>query len=54
MKHKCDAIHIRVDPELREQLERLAAADERPMSAWVRRVLKAEAARHAPSQSEAA
>jgi predicted transcriptional regulator len=38
-------INVRVDGELRERLERLAAAEDRPLSWLVRRALRAEAAR---------
>jgi hypothetical protein len=38
-------INVRVEPELRERLEALARAEDRPLSSLVRRVLRAEAAR---------
>jgi predicted HicB family RNase H-like nuclease len=37
-------INVRVDAELRQQLERLARAEDRPLSSLVRRVLRREAA----------
>jgi predicted DNA-binding protein len=36
-------LNIRVEAELRERLERLAREEDRPLSAWVRRVLRAKA-----------
>jgi predicted transcriptional regulator len=52
--HLPDTIHVRIPPDLREQLERLADAEDRPLSSLVRRVLKAEAARHtAPNYATA-
>ena len=47
-------IHIRVPVALHEQLALLAAKEERPLSSLVRRMLRAEAARHASAQSEQA
>jgi len=46
---KSDAtLHVRLEPELRSQLEELARAEDRPLSSLVRRVLRAEAARRGP------
>jgi predicted transcriptional regulator len=39
-------LHVRLEPELRSQLEEIARAEDRPLSSLVRRVLRAEAARH--------
>ena len=47
-------IHVRIPPDLREQLERLANAEDRPLSSLIRRVLRVEAARRAAEQSEKA
>jgi predicted transcriptional regulator len=33
-------IHIRVPPDLHAQLARLASAEERPVSTWIRRALR--------------
>jgi predicted HicB family RNase H-like nuclease len=47
-------IHIRVPVALHEQLALLAAKEERPLSSLVRRMLRAEAARHAAQSEQAA
>jgi predicted transcriptional regulator len=47
-------INVRVDGELRAQLERLARAEDRPLSSWVRRALRAEAARRSSTEQAAA
>jgi predicted transcriptional regulator len=41
-------LHVRLEPELRSQLEQIARAEDRPLSSLVRRVLRAEAARRGP------
>jgi predicted transcriptional regulator len=38
-------IVVRIDPELRRDLEQIAQAEDRPMSSWVRRVLRSEVRR---------
>jgi predicted HicB family RNase H-like nuclease len=54
MEHKSDAtIHVRLEPELRSQLEEIARAEDRPLSSLVRRVLR-EAARRSDGEREAA
>ena len=54
MKAKSQSqLSIRVEAKLRQQLERLARAEDRPLSYLVRRVLRAEAAR-AQTQERAA
>jgi hypothetical protein len=45
-------LNCRVEPELRERLERLAAAEDRPLSWLVRRALRAEAARAGADQRD--
>jgi hypothetical protein len=50
--HLEDTIHIRIGTELREQLARLATAEERTVSAWARKVLR-EAAQRAGSEQAA-
>jgi predicted transcriptional regulator len=46
-QHKHTTIHVRLDPDLLEQVERLAVAEERPLSSWVRRALREVAQRQA-------
>jgi predicted transcriptional regulator len=46
MERKIDStVHVRLEAELREQLEALARAEDRPLSYVIRRTLRAEAAR---------
>ena len=55
MEHKPDtSLHVRLKPELREQLLRLAIEEERPLSSLVRRVLRAELARREQATGRAA
>jgi predicted HicB family RNase H-like nuclease len=54
MEHKPDTtLHVRVEPELRSEIERLATADERSLSSWVRRELRDAARRQAGSEQAA-
>jgi predicted HicB family RNase H-like nuclease len=46
MESEKSQLNVRVDAELRERLERLAREEDRPLSAWVRRVLRAAAQAH--------
>jgi predicted transcriptional regulator len=48
------SVSIRIEPSLRQRLEALARAEDRPFSYLVRRALRAEAARRADQQSEQA
>jgi hypothetical protein len=43
-------LHVRLEAELRSQLEELARAEDRPLSSLVRRVLRAEAARRSEGE----
>jgi predicted transcriptional regulator len=45
MSNPGSQINVRVDVELRERLERLARAEDRPLSSFVRQVLRGEALR---------
>lgn len=42
---KTAMINIRVEEELKAELERLAAADERPLSSYVLKILRAHVAK---------
>jgi predicted transcriptional regulator len=54
VERKPDAtLHVRLEPELRSQLEELAAAEDRPLSYLVRRALRAEAARRQQQEQAA-
>jgi predicted transcriptional regulator len=46
-------LHVRLEPELRNRLEELAAREDRPLSSLVRRVLRA-ATREAETRGQAA
>jgi hypothetical protein len=47
-------LHVRVEPELLAALEALARAEERPVSAWVRRALRSEVRRERGDRGEGA
>jgi predicted transcriptional regulator len=49
---KLEPLSIRLEPGLRQQLEAMAKAEDRPVAYLIRRVLRAEAARR--EQGEAA
>jgi predicted transcriptional regulator len=46
-------INVRVDAGLRAELERLARAEDRPLSSLVRRALRREALSRAPAEEHA-
>jgi predicted transcriptional regulator len=45
MNRNMENIVVRIDPELRRDLEQIALQEDRPMSSWVRRVLRSEVRR---------
>jgi len=55
MERKSDStVHVRLEPELRQRLERLARAEDRPLSSLVRLALRSEADRREQSQGATA
>jgi predicted transcriptional regulator len=54
MKDKLQSVSVRLESELRERLEELARAEDRPMSYLIRRALRAEAARRERQEGAAA
>jgi hypothetical protein len=54
MTRKLENLTIRLEPETREALERLAVREDRPLTYLIRRVLRAEAAQREPAEGRAA
>jgi predicted transcriptional regulator len=50
MTRKLESLTIRLEPETREALERLAVREDRPLAYLIRRVLRAEAAQREPAE----
>jgi predicted transcriptional regulator len=53
-QRRLQSLSIRLDDELRKRLERLAHAEDRPLSYLIRRALRAEAARRERQEGVAA
>ena len=54
MSTKLEQIAVRLEPELREKLQRAADEDSRPLAGMIRKILRDHARSHPQGQTEAA